>query len=247
MYPFHEQATNLAAHEDVLLLGPAKHVMLTPCCVRSIGAGSLGAGGTEVALLDSEGSPIEKVSCHGGMRRGHVLGACGRGMMHGQGAWWMGMGIQLTHACTLPPRQVVPASKLPSAATFRLYLTWGHKDSPFHEEVAPFERPLSQMMAEQREESVWSRASRFLQTKVGGRIQPPEQWMRYPGAPVDPAYYNDLLAKVGFHGSEEKAARTLSRASFTNRGVAAIGSAVPGSVQIEIEKSDLAETTTFDA
>lgn len=235
MYPFHEQATNLAAHEDVLLLGPAKHVMLTPCCVRSIGAGSLGAGGTEVALLDSEGSPIEKVSCHGGMRRGHVLGACGRGMMHGQGAWWMGMGIQLTHACTLPPRQVVPASKLPSAATFRLYLTWGHKDSPFHEEVAPFERPLSQMMAEQREESVWSRASRFLQTKVGGRIQPPEQWMRYPGAPLDPSYYAQLLALDAAMSAEEEAARDLLQPEPSHRSAIAATPAPTGEAHVSVD------------
>ena len=131
-----------------------------------------------------------------------------------------------------------------AAVRFRLYLTWGHPSGPFTDAVREYQRPLQELLHSREPKS--SVLTRLL-CKLDGRITVAEQWMRYPGAPVDPAYYNDLLAKVGFHGSEEKAARTLSRASFTNRGVAAIGSAVPGSVQIEIEKSDLAETTTLDA
>ena len=41
VFPFHEQTAACDAHEDVLLLGSTRHVMLTPHCAYRIGAAGL--------------------------------------------------------------------------------------------------------------------------------------------------------------------------------------------------------------
>ena len=162
VYPFAEQADAISAHEDALLLGSSKHVMLTPHCARSIGAGGLLDPDTSVELLNSEGSNVSKT---------------------------------------------VPISALPSAVRHRLYLTWGHKDSTFAGTVRQWERPLQELIDEKTPRRHAER--RILSNILDSRIKVPERWVQYPGAPLDPAYYTDLLSKASGMSAEEEGARTL--------------------------------------
>ena len=57
VFPFAEQAEAREAHEDVLLLGSTKHVMLTPHNVQRIGQSGLTDPSTEISCLNGEGGP----------------------------------------------------------------------------------------------------------------------------------------------------------------------------------------------
>jgi len=61
IFPFEEQADARAAHEDVLLLGSTKHVMLTPVCAYRIqGAGGLFTKDAGVTCLTCESSLVQR-------------------------------------------------------------------------------------------------------------------------------------------------------------------------------------------
>lgn len=63
IFPFEEQADARAAHEDALLLGSTKHVMLTPSCVYRIeGVGGLLKPDAIVSCLTGEGRLGGKVT-----------------------------------------------------------------------------------------------------------------------------------------------------------------------------------------
>ena len=57
VFPFAEQAEAREAHEDVLLLGSTKHVMLTPHNVQRIGQSGLTDPSTEISCVNGEGGP----------------------------------------------------------------------------------------------------------------------------------------------------------------------------------------------
>ena len=57
VFPFAEQSEAREAHEDVLLLGSTKHVMLTPHCAHRIGSSGLDDPATEVTCLNADGGP----------------------------------------------------------------------------------------------------------------------------------------------------------------------------------------------
>ena len=56
VFPFHEQNEAREAHEDVLLLGSTRHVMLTPHCAYRIGPAGINNSSTEVTYLTGDGS-----------------------------------------------------------------------------------------------------------------------------------------------------------------------------------------------
>ena len=60
IFPFPEQSVARETHEDVLLLGSTRHVMLTPICAYSITQGGLGARDTGIACLGGEGGILKK-------------------------------------------------------------------------------------------------------------------------------------------------------------------------------------------
>ena len=175
IFPFEDQKAALAQHEDCLLLGSTRHVMLTPSCVHTISGADRRA---RVRLLDSEGSLVSK-----------------------------------TATC----------ETLSSAARFRLYTTWGHKDSPFSDQVEQHQCSLQQMIDEP--ETLGHRARRLFASLVGGRIKVSEQWMRYPGAPLDPSYFTQLLAMATSMSPEEERARELLEPAPSHRASAAQGDA----------------------
>ena len=55
IFPFAEQGAARETHEDALLLGSIKHVMLTPRCAYRIGVDGLGDGATEMQCLSGDG------------------------------------------------------------------------------------------------------------------------------------------------------------------------------------------------
>ena len=57
VFPFKEQAAAREAHEDVLLLGSTKHVMLTPHCAYRVGEAGLASSATLITCLNGEGGP----------------------------------------------------------------------------------------------------------------------------------------------------------------------------------------------
>lgn len=99
------------------------------------------------------------------------------------------------------------AANLPKGVAHRLWLTWGHKEGHFASEVAHFERPLSELLDEVEP---WSKkAKRFFLNLVSVRMKVAERWIRYPGAPLDPSYYQQMLATVVNMSPAEEVARLL--------------------------------------
>ena len=184
LYPFNEQSSSKEAHEDVLLLGSAKNVMITPACVQNIGPEGLSNPATVVELLNAEGSP---------------------------------------------DRRAVHASDLPSAVKFRLYMTWGHADSPFKTEVLRHERKLDEVASEP--ERMPHKLSRLFQSWGGARIKVKENWNRYPELPLDPAYYNQLLAVTTSMTTDEEVTRELLQPEPSKPS----SSASTGQVSVEID------------
>ena len=188
VFPFDEQKARRTAHEDILLLGSTKHVMLTPSCARDIGPKGLNSAGTNVTLLNSEGS--------------------------------------------IADQKTASAAKLPGGVRHRLYLTWGHPDSSFASEVSSFERPLQELLDENKTEPWGKKAKRFFNNLVGARIKVGENWMRYPGASIDPAYYHQIISTVVGMTSAEEATRELLEPLPSSRGD---GGAQPSQVTIDMD------------
>jgi len=104
---------------------------------------------------------------------------------------------------------------LPSGVRHRLYLTWGHEASAFAGAVKPYERPLQELLDEK--ETKKSRVCRLF-SSLQGQTKVPEQWMRYPGAPLDPSYYTSLLSKATGMTEEEEEARAFIEPQMSARG-----------------------------
>lgn len=60
IYPFPEQSIARETHEDVLLLGSTRHVMLTPCCAYAISEGGLADRSTRLSCLGGEGGLLKR-------------------------------------------------------------------------------------------------------------------------------------------------------------------------------------------
>ena len=100
---------------------------------------------------------------------------------------------------------------LPHPVRHRLYLTWGHGESDYQEEVGQWRRPLSELIDAAARESLGSRLRRQLQAFTG-KVRVSEHWGRYPSAPFDPRYYTQLLSAASNMSDEEERARAVMEA-----------------------------------
>jgi len=116
--------------------------------------------------------------------------------------------------------KTVPVSALPSGVRHRLFLTWGHERSAFASQVAHWERPLQALLDET--ETRAAQVGRFFFGFVTNRRVVGENWLRYPGAPLDPSYYNELLSKSVAMSTEEEAARMLLEPEPSPRGTRSV-------------------------
>ena len=82
--------------------------------------------------------------------------------------------------------------------------------------MAQWERPLQALLDEKEPRA--SQLGRFFFGFVTSRRTVGENWLRYPGAPLDPSYYNELLSKAVAMSTEEEAARMLLEPEPSPRG-----------------------------
>lgn len=176
VFPFEEQGEAREAHEDVLLLGSSRHVMLTPCCAHRIGEGGLRTPSSWVMMLTGDGSST---------------------------------------------RRETTVSKAPPALLARLFLTWAHEDGDFALETSGLTPPdLPELIA--APEGIGAHAKRLIGTlfrNFGSGGKPPvhEHWNRYPVSPLDPSYYQQLLATASSMSEAEQRARALIEPRATPR------------------------------
>jgi len=79
---------------------------------------------------------------------------------------------------------------------------------------------------------VGQESKRFFNNLVGARIKVGENWMRYPGASIDPAYYQQIISTVVGMTSAEEATRELLEPLPSSRGD---GGAQPSQVTIDMD------------
>mmetsp|Transcript_1653 Transcript_1653/g.4651 ORF Transcript_1653/g.4651 Transcript_1653/m.4651 type:complete len:361 (+) Transcript_1653:159-1241(+) len=137
--------------------------------------------------------------------------------------------------------KTLAVADLPSAVRHRLYLTWGHPSSAFAGAVAQWQRPLQELLDEPEPRSTM--VKRLFNFFVDARMRVPERWMRYPGAPIDPAYYADLLAKATSMSSAEEEARALTEPVLTNRSAAPVQAAVSSTADVAIDIAGTSDVT----
>jgi hypothetical protein len=179
IFPFAEQADAREAHEDVLLLGSTRHVMLTPCCAYRLGVGGLRVASSALTTLRGDG---------------------GRGNLD---------------------RRETTVGRAPKPLLHRLYLTWAHEDSDFRLETAGLSAPDLEALQATRE-NFGEHSKRivgvlFRNFVSGGKPPVPEQWLRYPSAPLDPSYYQQLLATAASMTESEQRARAMMEPRATPR------------------------------
>ena len=86
--------------------------------------------------------------------------------------------------------------------------------------MAHWERPLQALLDET--ETRAAQVGRFFFGFVTNRRVVGENWLRYPGAPLDPSYYNELLSKAVAMSTEEEAARMLLEPEPSPRGTRSV-------------------------
>jgi hypothetical protein len=164
--PFPEQRGEIDEHEDMLLLGSAKHVMMVPECIYRAPE-PLGVGTSRVTTI----------KCMGLSARQTVVG------------------------------------RLSPFVLRRGYLAWGHPQSGFAESVAACSKVTTEQL--QRRMGTWWRRLlarvRCLTDQAFGLLQVEERLSRYPHAPLEPQYYESLLACANRQDPAEERARALMR------------------------------------
>lgn len=164
--PFPEQRGEIDEHEDMLLLGAAKHVMMVPECIYRAPE-TLGVGTSRVTTI----------KC---------------------------MGLSARHTVV---------ARLSPFVLRRGYLAWGHPQTGFAERVAA----CSQVSAEELERRMgawWRRLLarvRCFVDQAFGLLQVEERLSRYPHDPLEPQYYESLLACANHQDPAEERARALMR------------------------------------
>eukprot|EP00964_Phaeocystis_antarctica_P140946 scaffold105885_cov48-Phaeocystis_antarctica.AAC.4 len=164
--PFPEQRGEIDEHEDVLLLGSTKHVMMVPECIYRAPE-PLGIGTSRVTTI----------KCMGLSARHTVVG------------------------------------RLSPFVLRRGYLAWGHPQTGFAESVAACSKVTTEEL--QRRMGTWWRRLlahvRCLADQAFGLLQVEERLSRYPHDPLEPQYYESLLACANRQDPAEERARALMR------------------------------------
>ena len=164
--PFPEQRGEIDEHEDMLLLGSTKHVMMVPECIyRAPESLSLGT------------SRVTTIKC---------------------------MGLSARHTVV---------ARLSPYVLRRGYLAWGHPQTGFAESVAACSKVTAEEL-QQRMGTWWRRflaRLRCLADQALGLLQVEECLNRYPHEPIEPQYYESLLACASHQDQAEERARALMR------------------------------------
>lgn len=166
IFPFAEHAESKDQHDDLLLLGSANDVMLTPECVSAAPHG----------LCDPQ-APVTTLTCEGGFK------------------------------C-----YEIEVYELSQFCRWRLWLTWGHQDEPFRTEVSHMQMdkaPMEAMPTSLRQRVVTN--LKQLWRTWNGHVRAKEHPERYPDAPLDPRYYNELLGVASHQTADEFLARQVAK------------------------------------
>ena len=118
-------------------------------------------------------------------------------------------------------RRETTVAKAPQPLMHRLYFTWAHEDSDFKLEMQGLSAPDLAAL-HPMPESFGAQARRVVGTffrnfATGGKPPVHEQWLRYPSAPLDPAYYQQLLATASSMSEAEQRARAMIEPRATPR------------------------------
>ena len=213
--PFPEQRGEIDEHEDMLLLGAAKHVMMVPDHADPNPSPSPTPGPSPTPSPTPTPSPSPSPNPH-------QVPEC---IYRAPEPLGVGTSRVTTIKCMgLSARHTVVARLSPFVLR-RGYLAWGHPQTGFAERVAA----CSQVSAEELERRMgawWRRLLarvRCLVDQAFGLLQVEERLSRYPHDPLEPQYYESLLACANHQDPAEERARALMRARADPAGGTAAG------------------------